>query len=231
MRRSTFFLALQIVFVTTLHLSAAAADNSLSLLPMSGPVQAKVMQIGMTREAQVTAEKLRAALDSQPDWAKVFIANSVPGRALPYHPNLRITEDEYTSFLIAAEKPTLVQVGTVNLSTKKQQNGEIRLVTDPATSRVNGLTISPDEKYITTPLATLTDMKPINNQNVKGATGRWTGTQWQYETISSGQVVAVKFAVGRRTDHDDCIIYYDVKNVRDGQNDTYYEILLIPLSK
>ncbi len=87
--RIRLILALTSSLVTTLCLPAAAKDTAVSLLPMSGPIQAKVMQIGMPLEAQKTAEKLRTALASQPEWAKTFLAKATPGKPLQYHPNFR----------------------------------------------------------------------------------------------------------------------------------------------
>lgn len=230
--RLSLLWASQLLLIATLHAPAKASDLSLSLLPTSNSVQARVMQIGLPIEAQRTAMKLKAALSDQPEWAKTFIAeNDRPGRPLPYHQNLRVTEDEYRTFLAAAAKPSLVQVGSVSLSAERQQDGSIRLSTLPTTSRINGITIYPGGKSVTTELATLVDLSAVNNQSAEGATGRWTGTQWRHESTSLGHLLAVKFAIGRRTDHGDGIIYYDVKNVRGEKSDVYYEVLLFPVSK
>ena len=229
MRRS-LLLASQFFLAATLHAPATAADPSLSLLPTSSSVQARVMQIGMPKQALKTAEKLKAALSDQQEWAKTFVAeNDRPGVPLPYHPNLRVTEGEYRAFLAAAAKPTLVQVGSVSLSAERQQDGSIRLSTLPTTSRVNGITIDPEGKSVATALATLLDMSSVDNQNAEGATGRWAGTQWRRDSTSPGHLLAVKFALGKRTDHGDGIIYYDVKNVQGEQSDVYYEVLLFPV--
>lgn len=229
--RHSFFLWPQSLLAVALHLPAAAADTALSLLPASEPVQAKVMQIGMPRSAQRTSEKIQAAFVSQPEWSTAFIANAVRGQPLPYHPNMQITKDEYRSFLAAAEKPVLVQVATVSLIVERRQDGSTRIITEPGSSKVNGLTIAPDESSVRTPLATLNEVTPINNEDKNGATGRWTGTQWRHVVSSPGHVLAVKLAIGKRTDHGDRIIYYDVKDVRDGHADVYYEVLLFPAAK
>jgi hypothetical protein len=226
--RHLSYLSLQGILVVAVHSPVAAGDAVVPLLPTSGAIQAKVMQIGMPLEAQRIAEKMQDALASQPDWTKAFLTNAEPGRPLPYHPNLQVTEEEYKSLLAAAQRPTLVQIGSVSLFAERQVNGDVRLVTQPTTSKVNGLTISFDERSVTTRLTTLTEVKPIDNQDRDSATGRWTGTQWRYESISPNQILAVKLALGKRTDQGDCVLYYDVKNVGDGRNDVYYEVLLFP---
>lgn len=226
--RQVVWVALHCLLAAALQMPALAGGASLSMLPTSGPVQARVMQVGMPLEALRTAEKLQAALASQPDWAKSFLAKADPGQPLPYHPNFQVTEEEYKFFLAAATKPTLVQVGSLTLFAEKQQDGGIRLVTQPATSKVNGLLIAPDEKSVATPHATLTEVAPVNNQNAESATGRWNGTQWRYEGSSTGGLLVVKFAVGQRPDQGDSIIYYDLKAVQEGRNDLYHEVLLFP---
>lgn len=230
--RCSFLLTSQVLLAWTLHLSAEASDLGSSLLPTSGSVEAKVMQIGVSKNTQRTADKIMAALSSQPAWAKAFIAaNDKPGTPLPYHPNLKVTEVEYRAFLTAAARPALIQVGTVKLSAQHQQDGSIRLITLPPTSTVNGITISVNGKSVTTALATLEERKAVDNKDPEGATGRWTGTQWRHESTSPGRLFSVKFAIGKRTDHGDGIIYYDTKNVHVGGNDTRYEILLFPVSE
>jgi hypothetical protein len=227
--RHSIWLALQGLLALTFQLTAEAADTSLALLPTTTPVQAKVMQIGMPPAAVLTMQKLQAALASQPEWARTFIAEATPGQPLPYHPNLRITEDEYKSLLAAAERPALVQIGTLSLSTERLHNGGIRIVTQPATSKVNGLTITADEGSVLTPIIRLTEKTTIRNQDENGATGRWTGMQWRYQSISSEQALSVKFALGKRLDHGDGIIYYEIKNTHAGKADEHYEVLLFPV--
>jgi hypothetical protein len=116
----------------------------------------------------------------------------------------------------------------VTLSVARQSNGGLLLQTEPPVSRVNGITLSPGAEVVVTPLAALSTVSPISNQNAKGATGRWSGTQWRTESNASEGKLAVKFALGKRSDDGDSIIYYDVKDNRSDPGGTYYEILLFP---
>jgi hypothetical protein len=212
-----------------LHIPAVADDASILLLPTSRPVEAKVMQLGLPTAASKTAEKLSAALTSQPEWAKGFIASGESGKPLPYHPRLGISADEYRAFLETIETgATLLQVGTVRLSTERLADGTLRLITEPPTSKVHGITIARNAEFLGTPHARLVHRSPMNNKDPKSATGRWNGTQWRHESTSSGRHISVKFALGRRTDHGDVIIYYDVNDVQAGQSDAYDEVLLFP---
>jgi hypothetical protein len=219
------------ISLAALLVPAMAQDATLSKLLNSGTIQAKVMRVGAPLEAQKMAERLQSALVSQPDWAKTYIASALPGQALPYHPNLKVTEDEYKSFLAAIQRLELVQVGIVNLSAVRLQNGDIRLVTEPNASRVNGLTLSSNGTSVTTPLAMLTEISQVNNQDKASVTGRWTGKQWRYASNSSTRQIVVRLAIGNRPDYGDDIIYYNHKDAQKGQLDDYDEVLLFRASK
>lgn len=108
---------------------STAADCPVFLLPTAAPVEAKVMQIGMKESVQQTLRQMQDALVSQPEWAREFItANDRPGQPLPYHPNLKVTPEDYQAMLAA--KPTLIQVGTISLIAERLPKGEVRLKTD-----------------------------------------------------------------------------------------------------
>lgn len=219
-------LVIQASFLLNLHSPASAAEFDVSLLPSSDPVIAKVMQLGMAREAQEIGERFQAALESQPEWALAFLAKAVPGQPLPYHPNFRITEDQYKLFSAAAQNLTLIEVGRVALSTARQANGDLLLITNPPLAPVNGTTVPADGKVVITPLSALPLVSSVNNQDPKAPTGRWTGTQWMTEAGANARQLTVKFAIGRRSDIGDSIIYFDVKDFRSPPGEAYYAALI-----
>lgn len=214
--------------VVTMQLPVQAMEACLASLPSSGGVDARVMQIGMPAEALATAEKIQSAFAAQPEWAQQFIAKAAPGQALPYHPNMRVSKSEYKSFLVASEHPALVQVGTVSLSAVRSEAGDVRVVTSPATSRFNGIAIAADGRSVVTPLASLDETHAINNAEKDSLTGRWRGTQWSNEATTGQRALAVKFAIGKRTDHGDCIVYYNVESVQEPGEDAFQQVLLFP---
>ncbi|GGY13750.1 hypothetical protein [Paludibacterium paludis] len=220
------------VLVAAPHVCAAtAASFPLSLLPGSTPVQARVMKIGLPIEAQRIALRFQAAIADQPEWANTYLAHAKPDQPLPYHPNFRVTEKEYAYLQSVAKKPQLVQVASIRLSTERLPNGALRLVTQPSTVRINGFIIAPDATSATTPLARLTEVNRINNQDKDSATGRWTGTQWQHKPSAAEPLLAMKLAIGKRIDNGDGIIYFSVRNSKNGRNDIDYEALLFPVGK
>ena len=208
----------------------ATNESSALALPTTESVQAKVMQIGMPMEAQRVAARLQAAMSSQPEWARKYIAeHGNAGKPLPYHPNFQVTESEYRAFLAAALSPSLVQVGTVKLTAEVEKDGRIVLSTEPPTLRVHGVAIQPDRRSVVTPIATLMDSHSIVSNGDQGATGRWSGIQWSSESVAGNSIV--KFAVGKRANEGDGIIYYDVRAASDDRDQSFYEILLYPLAK
>lgn len=209
-----------------------ALDCPISLLPTTTPVQAKLMQLGLPTNVQELWGRLRAALNSQPDWARQYIAaNDRPGQPLPYHPNLQVTPDEYRTML--ATRWGLVQVGSALLIAEPFSDGQVRLKVDSTQSKLNGFTIGKDCSMASIEGLALTEASVINNQDSSSATGRWLGTQWLYSSFTkdSGQGLMLKFAVGKRIDFGDGIIYLDVKKATGGSVGEHSEVLLFPLSR
>lgn len=208
--------------------SAAGATSSLAVLPLAGPVEARVMQLRGSPELEKISAKLEASMRSQPEWLMQYIEQHArPGKPLPYHANFGITQAEYARVLASPKEVVLAQVGTVSLSAERQADGSIRLRTKPA-SRIDGLRIDAGEKTVTAPLARLTETSAINQDQAQSPTGRWTGTQWRHSTMQEDHVLSLKLAIGKRIDHGDGIIYYNVKNIRPGNRETYDEVLLFP---
>jgi hypothetical protein len=51
---------------------------------------------------------------------------------------------------------------------------------------------------------------------------------WRHESVTENHIASVKLALGRRSEQGDGILYLDVKDVREGKNNGFYEILLFP---
>lgn len=207
---------------------SASAEPALSVLPLAGPVKARVMQVRGSPEFENISAKLVAAMRSRPEWTLQYVEqHGRPGQPLPYHANFGVTEAEYARMLGGLKEMVLTQVATVTLSARRQQDGSIRLQTTPA-SRIDGLRIDAAGKTVTAPLARLTETSAINQDQAQSPTGRWTGMQWRHSSTGEERILSVKLAVGKRSDHGDGIIYYSVRNVTPEKREEYDEVLLFP---
>lgn len=216
------------LFTLACHLTLSAAPVELALLPFAKPVEARVMQLGSSREYLDIVTRVQAAMARQPEWTRAYMARYQDHTgALPYHANLGVTRAEY-DILLQPRQIKLMQTATVQLSAVRDAKGSITLRTVPAMQGIDGIVIDSAGKTVTTRLAQLTEVSQVNQRDADGATGRWTGTQWLHEAISEGRALNVRFALGLRGDQGDAILYLDVQDAGAGESGQWQEFLLFP---
>jgi hypothetical protein len=200
-----------------------AADWA-TYFPTNKVITAKVMELSSSKEIASISEKLKQGIAKNQEWFKQYINKADPGKPLPYHANLGVTEAEYAHFL-KFKDAKLQEVGTVKLEFLLDKNQNIVVKTEPF-SPVNGLIIG--KHSVTTPLGVTNKFTPINNRNQKSLTGAWTGVQWslnefdddsmQQKSLNDIKGKAVKLAVGKLEKTGEGILYYDVKDIDMSQN-------------
>lgn len=216
------------VLVASLHFNAAYATANLDILPVGKAVPARVMQLGLSPEAKKLTERFKAALASRPEWTSAYAAKYKNYHGtLPYHENMGLSKAEYDEMVQLSKQTKLVQIGTVELSAIRQPDNSIQLRTKPHLAGIDGVVVDGAGQAVTTRFARLTEVKSIENTDPNGPTGRWAGTQWRHESISENRMLSVKLALGKRSEQLDTILYLDVKDVSEGKNNVFYEILLL----
>jgi hypothetical protein len=227
--RASFLHPLLVLFAVAVHSPSSAADDTLSLLPLGESVQARIMQLREPAETRKTFAKLMQALQKHKAWAESLVATTPEGKPLPYHPNWGVSESEYKAYLAATA--TLEQIDEVSLFAERQADGKIHLRTTPELSKVNGLVIDTARDSISTPLGVLSDVESIENARIDRALGRGAGKRWSIGTHATGEAPRIKFVIGRRLDHGDVYIFYEVRNFVGKTAEAYHELLLFPGSK
>jgi hypothetical protein len=220
-----------IVIVSIFIFSQNLFGNDIqSLLPKKSVFTADVMIAKSTDKIEEISTRMTASLQSQKDWYMQYIENH-PGVALPYHKNFGISEAEYGYFLENAKTTsTLSKVGEVELTVEALPSGKgITLKTKPENFPLNGVSIYTEEGYADTKYAKLDKESEIDQGDKASMTGRWKGKQWKYAEWDGKKGKSVTLAIGKRKDHQDGILYFDVKDLLTNPPEVYYFILLYPL--
>lgn len=205
------------------------AQDIENYLPKGEIIHGRIMELAAPRDIQVLSQKLQAAVQNDQTWFQQYITENENQRPLPYHPRLGLTELEYRRVLELAGTMELRESGTVDLTVKRLKNGGFELVSSDHEMPLNGLRVYPNENLVETSYGILGEFSEINQQDPGSATGRWTGAQWKRSERTDVKLTAVKLAIGKRTDHGDGIIYYDVKNLSADTTENFSVILLYPL--
>lgn len=217
------------LFSFSLSSAASAAGDIADYLPKGDVIHGRVMELTAPREVQTLSQKLQTAMQNDQEWFEAFIAENAEVRPLPYHPRMGLTEVEYQRFLELAEIVEMQQIGSVTLTIKRLEDGSVQLVSEGDSTPLNDVRLLPGKGFVETSYGELNEFSEIDQGNPDSPTGRWVGSQWQKSERTSDTLVAVKLAIGKRTDHGDGIIYYDVKNFSAGVAENYSYVLLYPL--
>lgn len=201
-------------FITMFFLlSMAHAVNAQVLepyLPESGVIHGDVMVPAAPREVEAIAQKMQAAVAANQDWFVNFLEQA-GSDVLPYHENLGVSKEEYKMFLRAAEGGmSLQRVSTVEITVKNDESGAVTFLANPPDFPFHEVTVSADGENVSTRYGRLSKMEDVSQQDATSPTGRWSGPRWALETITDNSVRRVQFAIGKRDDFGDGIIYYDV---------------------
>jgi hypothetical protein len=198
-------------------------------LPKRGEFIADIMQIQASEKIEEISTRMLTSFQKHKSWYAEYIEN-YPGKTLPYHEKIGISEAEYRYFLQNAKSASrLSKVGEVKISIDKKSNGEIVFKTNPQEFPLNGVTVYEKANYVFTNYAKLEQYSEIDQDEKDSVTGRWKGAQWKHEKLNGEKGVSVTLAIGKRTDQGDGIIYYDVKNKTSETHEAYYFILLYTL--
>tara|TARA_R110002050_G_scaffold300483_1_gene470113 strand:- start:151 stop:864 length:714 start_codon:yes stop_codon:yes gene_type:complete len=177
-----------------------------NLLP-EGSMQFEVMDKVRQSPRQIElTQKFQGAIRENYDWFLEYSSNIEPGKPMPYHENLGLTEKEYLELQELMDEIELVSSGTLQYQIS-YSNNEINLI--PKDTAENGTvlidltqnTVEFDNQFLTfKDTVRITDPK-------NGFRSEWIGYQWIYENpkdmdmsalkdIQSLEVEQYKFTIG-----------------------------------
>lgn len=217
------------LFSVSLTGAASAAGDIADYLPKGDVIHGRVMELAAPREIQALSQKLQTAIQNDQEWFQAFIAENAEVRPLPYHPRMGLMEVEYQRMLELAEIVEMQQIGIATFKIKHLKDGGVQLISEDDSTPLNDMRLFPGKGFVETSYGDLNEFSEIDQSNPDSPTGRWVGAQWKKSERASDKLVAVKLAIGKRTDHGDGIIYYDVKNFAPGVAENYSYVLLYPL--
>ena len=217
-----------------LALAIPMATNAAGLdayLPESGLILGEVMVLGAAPELEQLSSKAQTAAAENQEWFLDYAKQheSTPG-PLPYHPNLGVTQEEYARLVqLIEEGVSLQRVGAVTIQVDVGDAGATTFTADPADFPLHNISVYSDLGYAETAYGRLDNSSDINQQDPNAPTGRWSGVQWTHQEISGNSGWGVQLAIGKRTDHGDGLIYYDVKYLLGPEPHQYSFVILYPL--
>ncbi|KZN53214.1 hypothetical protein N474_21125 [Pseudoalteromonas luteoviolacea CPMOR-2] len=196
-------------------------------IPKVKTVAADVMAIGASPELQKIGVRIQKSLKENSEWAAEYMSKLKPGVPMPYHPNLGVSESEYSSFVAGIKNVQLVKVGDAEL--KFSIGGDIIKVSGLSGPSSNDLVIYDAKSDIVEIRGLkLSGHSNINQMDENSATGRWKGKQWKIQEFEdNSNFKSIKFAIGKMVDGGNIVIYLDINVAEDGKRarKSYFYVL------
>ena len=186
------------------------------LLPI-GDLQVEVLELWSPPRLAVLERKFLAAALADSLWFKAQLAATPPGRPLPYHPKLGLTESEYREFLDLTSRSQMRPTATGVLTIESIPNGW-RIGDQSAIAALRGLQIDTVANVVHSSFGTLLSWRPVAPSDAQRI-GRWGGPRWRLvvgDTSSITSTVA-NFAIGRVSETRQRILYFDGTRTENGQ--------------
>ncbi|GLO63458.1 hypothetical protein MACH09_39660 [Vibrio sp. MACH09] len=216
-----------LVFVVTFSVRAGELGLWDSFVPKSDVVNADIMTLGAPPEIQEIGVRIQQSLQKNSDWANEFMSNLKPGRPMPYHPNLGVSESEYKKFVDGVKTTQLIKVGETKLNFSiKDDTVVLAGLFGPSNSDLVVYNVKQDTVVVMD--LPLIERSQINQTKKDSATGRWKGEQWKIESfVSNTNLTFVKFAIGKFIDRPESVIYVDIKIINGDERvrKSYFYIL------
>ncbi|MDH3647344.1 MAG: hypothetical protein OER80_11275 [Gammaproteobacteria bacterium] len=216
--------------IVALAAPIASADDFGKLspfVPTTGKANAEVMVLDAPADINQISDRVEQAIQENSEWFRAYAAQATPGKPLPYHKNMGITQQDYVRLLQGANELVLTKAGEVEITFSLETDGTIVLRGLPMTAPNHQLVYDPESNHIITAHGVLTDLRNFDQDNPEMPAGRWAGLQWNLNELPSAtDFVQIKLSIGRLKDQKLNIIYYDVDVARHGTHDNYHYILL-----
>lgn len=187
-----------------------AARDLPALLPRKR-VEARLMEMTLSKRCVEIGETMEAAIAANPEWWQEFIGKAEPGKPLPYDKNLGVTEAEYAEYLKLCETPELAQTDTLDFRAIELEENVFVLSVRTERS-LSGLIVDLTRNQATGKTGICADTFRVDVKD--GPLGAWSGYQWGRE--SENPPSYEKIALGKAAESGDSIFYYKMGVMRDG---------------
>jgi len=203
-------------------LMAAMEDKYGVVLP-DEPLVADVMKLQMDPEAMEIVSRFNQAMEEDPAWwvkysmEYDFTSNGLD--AIPYHPKMGISEEEYEVVIAGFHELDIYKVGEFDLWFERVGPDTVRVQSRSLNQYLGAMTISFAGETVTTPNGKATGQIKIGLEDQEeldfaSPVGEWQGWLWERKPSLLGILTQanIRVGLGRRTEDGRGVFFYRVLN-------------------
>jgi hypothetical protein len=225
-------LALLLMGLVFFNMSSVPDNKWLEYIPKKEKVIASVMQVKVPEEYEAISQKYIKSIKAHINWYEAYKKqHNQENEILPYHVNMGITKDEYELLVKSCSDITLIKASELELSFVKQENGSIKLITNPV-SPIHGIMLDATGSIITKDGILKESESTVVDK--ESPTGAWRGVSWMSKFVDevNGEAKVINFSLGKREagteSMDQYILHYDVLEFDQEKQNQFSAIMYYP---
>ncbi len=195
--------------VGEMELAALAAEHDL-LLP-SHAVSAVIMRMEASPRLQDLLDRFKEAGAQNLQWWMQYLAEyqDLSG-ALPYHPNMGLSQAEYDEMLEGLDSVQYTQFGQAKVRFQSIGAGKVRMHSKELGVALSRVTLDFSQQKVTTVHGDLDVFQTLDVNPEDSALGAWKGLNWKTPEPEIGEVpdLISNFSLGRRAEDGAGLLIY-----------------------
>ena len=183
----------------------------------TGPVEVTILELAAPSRYVELVRRFQTALDDQQEWLQGYLRDhQQPGRPLPWHPNFRLTEQEYAELQNLSEEIRMWPAGRATVQITLEA-GVVTFQAPEPLGALDDISLDLAQRKVNTPFGDCADFEPARSGGRNAATEPWSGVTCQRiqgDLQSTGRTVV--FSLGRYVEEDALFLSYEGKEVESG---------------
>ncbi|MFK8031757.1 MAG: hypothetical protein AB8G18_16090 [Gammaproteobacteria bacterium] len=212
---TTYKLAGALVGLSMAHFSMAEPylGKLSEYLSVPSSVDAQIQTIEYTPEIRSLTDKLTENLEKNSEWFEQYSSQLAPGKRIPYHPNMGLTEAQYQQLLGGEEQTRLTPTGGARLSFTWRDDDVLKIQGLPDEAPFDTLLYEGVSDSLITSFGTLS-----NSVSAKGKLGgesslAWEGRLWATERKDDKGQLSIVYVLGDLDEGDRGVLIHEIKGV------------------
>ncbi len=221
------FVLLAVLFVYSNLASADERDVRIAQLFAPGRYSAEILALTPPPDVAASMREFESAMQRNPEWFKKYVEeHSTPGKPLPYHEKMGISQADYERIHTAKREFKLLPVAKCEISITKTDKELLEISGTNAAACLNGLVINAQSRSITYQrlMASECNLVEPNKTAVASISGvTWTQTIRQPENDRA----LLYLSVGQFVESPDWIfVNFLYKKLQEGSPIVDHELIL-----
>jgi len=205
------------LLVSSYALAEPYAGKLAGLIATPSSTTAEIRVLEMSAEFHELNERLNRSANENKAWFEGYRKNLAPGKPMPYHQNLGISETEFQQLMGNAWPEQVVSMGDTQMSFRWREDEVLHIEGLPDEAPFSALLYEPVSDTIMTQYGQFTGSAPAEGLVGKDESMAWNGRVWTLNRKGNNGEVTLHFVMGRLKATNQSILIHEAYGELDQQ--------------